>query len=271
MSRTRWVAATALLATLAFLLSGCGATEGPGQATSSTTATATAAGGGEVLYQYATLDALMAGVYDGDLTIAELVEHGDQGLGTIDNLDGELVVLDGTAYQVAYDGSVHVLGGEVQTPFAVVTDFEPDITLTSAGPLAFDELKAAIDRLRPSANLPYAIRIEGTFVWVKTRSVPAQSRPYRPLPDVLKEQSEFEFANVAGTVTGFWLPAYMNGPNAGGYHLHFLTAERDGGGHVLDCHSGEVSIALDETGEWTAELPTDGDFTSTDLSEERYQ
>jgi acetolactate decarboxylase len=100
--------------------------------------------------------------------------------------------------------------------------------------------------------------------------VPAQTEPYRPLPEVLKEQAEFEFTNVKGTIVGFWLPDYMNGPNAGGYHLHFVTAARDGGGHVLDCRPTDVTITLDETSEWTAELPTDGAFPSTELSKEQY-
>ena len=69
---------------------------------------------------------------------------------------------------------------------------------------------------------------------------------------MLKEQSEFEFNNVKGTIVGFWLPAYMNGPNAGGYHMHFVTTARDAGGHVLDCQPADVTVTLDETSEWEA-------------------
>lgn len=225
----------------------------------------------EILYQYGTLNALMAGIYDGDLTIGELAERGDLGLGTINALDGEMLVVDGKAYRVAYDGSVQVLDDQQLIPFAVVTDFDTDVTLTETEAASFGELKAAIDGLRPSDNLPYAIRIDGVFSSVKTRSVPAQTQPYRPLLEVLEGQSEFEFTNIEGTMVGFWLPAYMDGPNAGGYHLHFLTAARDGGGHVLDCLPADVTISLDETGEWTAELPTEGAFLSTELSPEEYE
>jgi acetolactate decarboxylase len=252
MRRTRLAFGVILLAVL---LSGCGTT----------------ADTGEILYQYGTLNALMAGVYDGDLTIGELSSHGDQGLGTINALDGEMLIIDGETYQVAYDGSVRVLSDEQLTPFAVVTQFDTDVTFTMTGLATFDELKAAIDRSRPSANLPYAIRVDGTFASVKTRSVPAQTEPYRPLLEVLKGQSEFEFTNVQGTIVGFWLPAYMSGPNAGGYHLHFLTAALDGGGHVLDCVPMYITIGLDQTGQWTAELPTEGAFLSTELSGEQYK
>ena len=51
------------------------------------------------LFQYNTLSALMAGLYGGTLTIGELLEHGDLGIGTLDSIDGELIILDGKAYQ----------------------------------------------------------------------------------------------------------------------------------------------------------------------------
>ena len=47
------------------------------------------------LFQTSTVQALLAGAYDGDVTLAEILEHGDLGLGTLDGLDGELIVLDG--------------------------------------------------------------------------------------------------------------------------------------------------------------------------------
>lgn len=250
------------------LLSGCGSSSAAGQ----TASTAAAGDGGgataadrDVLYQYSTLNALMAGVYDGYETLGELEKHGDQGLGTVEALDGEMLVVDGTAYQITSDGKVHMPDAAMLTPFAVVTDFDRDITLSVKGPLTFAQLQAAIDKARPSGNLAYAIRIDGTFASLKTRSVPVQKKPYPPLADVIKTQSEFQFTDAKGTIVGFWLPAYMNGPNAGGYHLHFINEARDGGGHVLDCQPADVTVYLDETAEWVAELPTQGDFLSTDF------
>ena len=49
----------------------------------------------------------MAGLYGGTMTVGELLEHGDLGLGTLDSIDGELIVLDGKAYQAK--GSVHLV------------------------------------------------------------------------------------------------------------------------------------------------------------------
>jgi acetolactate decarboxylase len=252
------------------LLSGCGGASTAVQTTSTAAADASGAAAStaenrDVLYQYSTLNALQAGVYDGYETIGEVEEHGDQGLGTVEALDGEMLIVDGTAYQITSDGKVHTPDATMLTPFAVVTYFDHDITLQLKGPMTFAQLQAAIDKARASDNLAYAIRIEGTFGSLKARSVPAQKKPYPPLADVVKIQSEFQFTNVKGTIVGFWLPAYMNGPNAGGYHMHFITDARDAGGHVLDCQPADVTVYLDETAEWVTQLPTQGAFLSTNL------
>lgn len=38
------------------------------------------------LFQYNTLGALMAGLYEGTMTIGELLKHGDLGIGTLDSI-----------------------------------------------------------------------------------------------------------------------------------------------------------------------------------------
>lgn len=223
------------------------------------------------LYQYSTLNALMAGVFDGDKPVGEIASQGDLGLGTLNALDGEMVMVDGATYQVRSDGKVAAVPSDTLTPFAAVTFFESDTTQPAAGAKTLDQLKALIDAKRTSENLPYAIKISGTFASVKTRSVPAQTKPYPTLLKALESQEEFELKDVKGTLVGFWLPAYMNGPNAAGYHLHFITDARDAGGHVLDCKSSDVTIALDETSDWNVELPTEGAFLDTQLSGEQYK
>ena len=63
---------------------------------------------GSEVYQTSTMGALLDGVYDGDVTIAELLTHGDFGLGTFNHLDGEMVVLDGVCHHLRSDGSATV-------------------------------------------------------------------------------------------------------------------------------------------------------------------
>ena len=134
-----------------------------------------------LLFQTSTLQALMAGVYDGDLTYQELARHGDFGLGTFDALDGEMIALDGAFYQIKADGRVYPVAGAMKTPFAEVTFFKADRTHMIEMPMNFQQLLDYVDRLLPSPNLPYAIRIDGVFPSVKTRSIPRQQKPYPPL------------------------------------------------------------------------------------------
>ena len=43
---------------------------------------------------------LVAGIYSGAVSFGLILQHGDFGLGTFENLDGEMVVLDGRVYRV---------------------------------------------------------------------------------------------------------------------------------------------------------------------------
>src|ERR1700757_1765539 len=79
---------------------------------------------GREVYQTSTMGALLDGVYDGDVTIRELLRHGDFGLGTFNGLDGEMLVLDGVCYQLRSDGSAQVAESDQRTPFGVVTWFD---------------------------------------------------------------------------------------------------------------------------------------------------
>ena len=220
----------------------------------------------EVLFQTSTIPALMAGVYDGRMTCAELKTHGDTGLGTFNALDGEMVVLDGVVYQVRGDGTAHAAPDDARTPFAAVTFFEADRTDRAADPMTLDDLTKHIDGMLPSRNLPFAVRVRGRFRYVRTRSVPRQRRPYPRLLDVVKNQPLFEFREVSGTLVGFRMPEYVEGINVPGYHLHFLTADRTAGGHVLDLVTDKVTIEIDSCRSIFVALPEKGDFDDADLT-----
>lgn len=225
----------------------------------------------DLLYQYSLLSALMAGVYEGELSVAQLRSKGDLGLGTLNRLDGELVVVDGEVFDIPVNGRARRVGDNELTPFAAVTRFEADQTLELSDSLTLTELKEKLDQARGSNNLPYAVRIDGQFASIRTRSVPAQAPPYRPLTEVLKTQQEFEFSNVSGTILGFWMPEYADPANASGYHLHFITADRTAGGHLLEATIRSASAALDQTSEWLMDMPASGPFLTSGLSQESYK
>jgi acetolactate decarboxylase len=161
------------------------------------------------------------------------------------------------------------VGDEKKTPFAVVTFFDVDKSATLDEALAYEELQRFLDELVPTENIFQAIKIEGAFEHVKTRSVPKQHKPYPPLVEVVKDQPTCEFHEVTGTLVGFRYPGYAAGMNVPGHHFHFITADRKAGGHVFDCRSRRVAIEVDLTPEFHMELPSRGDFLDANLAGDR--
>ena len=214
----------------------------------------------DILFQFSTMKALKVGVFDGEMRYSELKEHGDFGIGTFTAMDGEMVEVDGTVYQVRTDGKVYKPNDTAMAPYATVTFFDCDQLVPLDRLMTYDELKKYIDSVLPTKNSIYAIRIDGTFDEVKARSVPVQKKPYPTLDDVVKQQTVFELTNVTGTAVGFYFPAYMDGVQAPGYHFHFLTQNRDAGGHILDCRIRSAKIELDDTREFHMDLPKGGEF-----------
>jgi acetolactate decarboxylase len=220
-----------------------------------------------VLFQASTIGALLEGAYDGDLSFAELAEHGDLGLGTLNGLDGEMVALDGRFYRADVDGKVGEVDGAERTPFAVVTRFEPAIDERVAGPLEHEALLARLDKLIPAGAASCAIRLDGHFDLVRARSVPRQSPPYRPLTEVVAEQHVFELRDVRGTMLGFRFPDYVEGIEVSGFHLHFISEDRSRGGHVLGSRAaGDLRVRLDPSSDLHVELPPGVEFGDPGLA-----
>lgn len=222
------------------------------------------------VYQVSTIDALLQGVYDGEISCQTLTSHGDLGIGTFNGLEGEMVVLDGTVYQVKVDGTVHEMAPETTTPFACVADFDEEKAFTLKEADNYEALKKSLDQKRSSDNLFYAVRLEGEFDYVKTRSVPRQEKPYPPLVEVVKTQQVFEMEKVKGVIVGFWCPSYVKGVNVPLYHLHFLSEDRSQGGHLLDCRFFQpLEGALDTLNGLNLILPEGEAFHQADLKKDQ--
>lgn len=195
------------------------------------------------LYLCAPVNALIQGLYEQNIPLSEIRKHGDFGLGTFNDLDGEMILLDGTVYQVTGKGEVRVVKEDVLTPFACVTFYDALTQDNLDGELDYAAFNEWLLRLLPSPNIFYAIRFEGLFRSIRTRSVPKQDN-YRPLVEVAKEQPEFTFEDAEGTLAGFFTPSFMASLNVPGLHLHFLSKDRKCGGHLLQCRPvrGRVGI-----------------------------
>jgi acetolactate decarboxylase len=220
-----------------------------------------------VLFQASTIGALLDGAFEGDLSFAELAEHGDLGLGTLNHLDGEMIAIDGGFFRADVDGNVTRIDPRERTPFAVVTTFEPSVEERLPDErLSQEELLARLDELVPDSASSCAVRLDGSFDLVRARSVPRQEPPYRQLTEVVAEQHVFELREAEGTMLGFRFPTYVEGIEVAGYHLHFISDDRSRGGHVLDSRSYGLNVRLDHSNDLHVELPPRVDLGDADLA-----
>jgi acetolactate decarboxylase len=208
------------------------------------------------LFQTSTIDTLLEGNYDGDVSFAELEERGDFGLGTLNALDGEMIGLEGSFYQIKADGRAYSVDRRARTPFAVVTFFEPGLSHALDTPMDFAGLCDFVDKIVGETTACCAVRVDGHFEYVKTRSVPRQRKPYPPLIEVVKDQPTFELLGVQGSLVGFRFPDYAQGLNVTGYHFHFITADKSAGGHVLGCRLAHGELRVDQEADLSLELPS---------------
>ena len=223
-----------------------------------------------VLFQASTIGALLDGSFDGDLTFAELAERGDLGLGTLNSLDGEMIAIDGEFLRADVDGNVTAVAPTNRTPFAVVTQFEPTIEGEVFAGLDHESILDALDSMARAARSSFAVRLDGRFALVRARSVPRQEPPYRPLAEVVADQHVFELTDVEGSMIGFRFPAYVEGIEVAGYHLHFISDDRRRGGHVLGSRSRGLRARLDPSDDLHVELPPRIDLADPDLAAETH-
>ena len=201
----------------------------------------------DVLYLTTTREALLEGVYRGAVPLDALLKHGDFGLGTFDALDGEMVLMDGRFYQIGADGAARSPGLDAKTPLAAVTFFNPSRLFTAEGPFDLADLEGLLDKAAPDRSRVVAIRITGTFKQVKARGMARQEKPCPRLLETEAAQAVIEYKDVKGTLVGFRFPEYLKGTGAVGYHLHFLTADRKAGGHVVELETERIQVELQGT------------------------
>src|ERR1700747_1692927 len=219
------------------------------------------------LFQVSTSGALVQGVYERAVSSNLLLNYGDFGLGTFENLDGEMVVLDGAIYQVRSDGKVTKIEKDVGTPFAVVTHFVADQDQMIENASSFKDLTKICDRYRDSDNLFYAFRIDGHFAHIHTRAMRA-TLAWPPLAKAAAIQTEFEFTDVEGTLVGIWAPQFSSALNIAGYHFHFISQDRTKGGHLLECSGKNLRVRVDRLNDFHLSLPESEEFLRADLTKD---
>ena len=226
---------------------------------------------GRAFYQVSTLNALMMGNFDGVVSVGELKRHGSWGIGTYEGLDGEAVICDGHAYDAHADGTTCEYADDDHLAFATVADFTE-----AAGDFELDEadgigaVKGALDERRraydDNDNAWVMVAMQGSFPRVRVRScLKQQAKPYPTLPEVASAQREFTYANERGWVIGVWVPAYLNGINMPGWHIHFLSEDRKRGGHILDLSVARAEGMIESYARFVMDMPTNREFDKLDL------
>lgn len=225
------------------------------------------------MYQVSTLQALMQGYSRGVITAGELRQHGNIGLGTFEDVNGEMIMLDGECYRATDDGTVVKAPDEIGVPFSAVAEMKAgEIRQIDVGELpdmaaVKQFLTLQIDEAF-SLNSMHVCRIDGEFACIDARSEAPYRSHHVTLKDMLSEtQKAFVFKDIPGTIVGVYYPDYMDGINAPGWHLHFISEDRSLGGHVFDLNvkSGKVSLLRLDGIE--IRLPNDPAFDTYSLKE----
>jgi acetolactate decarboxylase len=225
----------------------------------------------DLIYQYSIMDALLAGVFDGNLRFGELRKKGDFGIGAFNRLDGEMLMIDGKVYKMRFNGEIKEVTDNDSTSLAFVKFFKADTSLTITGKnISYEQLKAKLDSILNRNNL-YAIKLRGKFSNIDARSVAPSEKPYPELSAHIAKggQTDFQFKDVQGVCVGFSLPAYMARVNVPGYHVHFISDGHDRGGHVFEFSTDSLYIEIDKAEGYTAEINTNQEFNTANLNADR--
>ena len=156
-----------------------------------------------------------------------------------------MIVVDGHFFRIQGSGKISEALPSDEAPFAAVTRFNPTVDEPLEVATSFDDLKSHLDKFRRSDNLLHAIRIDGTFNYIKTRAVCAPETG-ATLLDAAKAQHEFEFTGGNGTLIGIYSPSFSGAVSVPGYHIQYLSDDRTQGGHLLQIRTGRVRLRAQE-------------------------
>lgn len=197
------------------------------------------------LVQVGTYGYLTQPDFTGLAPVGDIADGRTLGIGTFADLDGELVMVGGTVYQVRPDGVPRQAEPTTLTPFMQAIAFHPSANAPIPPGTRCADLPAVINRVTAQANGIIAVRVRGTFADLVTRSVTADPPPFQPLSQTIAEQTVFPLGERRAVLVGFWQGRDALGIGQDGLHLHGLTADRTAGGHVLSCVAGsDVQLSV---------------------------
>ena len=157
------------------------------------------------------------------------MQHGNIGLGTFEDVNGEMILLDGQCFRASENGTVVRAEPDRGVPFAVATFFHHGDRIPAENVENIEALKRLLDlKIEQDfgLNSMHIVRIDGTFAKICARSESAHRSHHVSLKEILqKTQKDFVFSDIIGTLVCVYFPDYMDGINAPGWHLHFISED----------------------------------------------
>ena len=222
----------------------------------------------ETINQVALLQSLALGYFDGSITVKNLKKLGDTGIGTFDGLNGELIMLDGVVYRANVDCKINVVDDKVTIPFANVTFFDNDFSIKLNDIADKSALESKLNEVvaKYGENSFYMIKLTADFNEILVRSEEGQQKPYPTLVKALETQKEITKKNINGTIVGLYCPQYMSSLNSVGWHFHFVSSDKNFGGHVLQLNIKSGEVQFDKTDNFAMSLPEKDNFHDLNLA-----
>ncbi|MEE3449813.1 MAG: acetolactate decarboxylase [Acutalibacteraceae bacterium] len=223
------------------------------------------------MYQISTLQALAMGHTRSVIDVAELKKHGNTGLGTYEGVNGEMIVVDGQCFRAKDNGSVVPADDDMGVPFASICNFAGSIHFDIKEMCSIEDVKTLLNiKIEElfGLNSMHMVKIDGEFDEIDARSEEEYHAIHVSLKDMLqKTQRSFRFDRLSGTLVCVYYPDFMDGINVSGWHIHFISDDRQKGGHVFELKMTSGHAQLDKISTIEIKLPTDPVFDTYSLKE----
>src|SRR5574344_1986878 len=121
------------------------------------------------IYQISFIDALLAGNYEGKIAIKDLLKFGDTGIGTCEDLDGEMIVNNGQCFRANENCEIEEVKDEEKTPFATVSFINYKNDKINYKDYDFKNFQDLVLDKNFNINSFYLIKLEGFFHYIKVR------------------------------------------------------------------------------------------------------
>lgn len=197
----------------------------------------------KTIYQISTFKKLLQKQFAGLVNLSSLKYFGNFGIGTLEGMDGELILSENSFYSANQNFDVHEPELTMQSPFFILTRFSPSSFSNYQVNNETDFFKKI--HLAYSCGDLMAIKAVGKFDKLTLRSGEKKHPPYPELENILKTTVKREFEKIEGTLVGFYFPHSFNGMTQENFHFHFISGNRKIAGHLLGFTKAKLKTTID--------------------------